>query len=127
MGVQIVKIFLFLLLLSSTAIAQKKVQLQAFREMAYCTCLQENYSLIDSTFVTAYKDVSKTVIFMGLPLSQEVAELVMNYAKEQTREYYKLRSHTTAEVGENANYIALSCLQFYESSHLRKFIKTSMK
>lgn len=117
---------MLLLLVSCASIKQKKENLESFKELAYCKCVQANYSMIDSTFGSTYQDFSTSVIFMERSLSKEIWDSLSVYSSGKTFGAYQSASHTTSEY-TGSNFISLSCLQFYKSKELDAYIKKLMK
>ena len=117
----------FVLLSSCSAIQQRKKNIESFKELAFCRCVTENYSLIDSTFSQTYQDLSLSVIFSGRPLSMNVWDSLSVYSGAKTYGAYPMTSHTTDQVGGISNFISLSCLEFYKSKELDSYIKRLMK
>ncbi len=125
MGIQVIKWFLLCTLLSSCAALQQEKEL--YREAAFCTCLNTNMREVDSTYSRISADVSNSMILMNESVNPQVFHEVIAYTDSLTKLYYQNTSHTTSMAETSAHFIPLSCLEFYNSVALKKFIKARMK
>ena len=125
MGVRIIIWVASIFLVTSCKVflnGDKRDSLQYLKDIAFCTCLNENYNSIDSSFSSIFQDVSKSSIFMQANIDVEIEDLVTKYTIKETGNYYQLKNHTTSELGNKSNYIMAACLNFYNSKKLEKFI-----
>ena len=125
MGIQVIKWSLLCTLLSSCAALQQEKEL--YREDAFCTCLNLNLNRVDTTFASGSIDVSASMILMNESVNPQVFHEVIEYTDSVTSEVYQNMSHTTSVAGEGSHFVPLSCLRFYNSKGLKKYIKARMK
>ena len=125
MGVQVIKyLFVIGILTSCSALKQER---EMYREAAFCTCLNKNMKRVDSTYVQNATDVSNSMILMNESVNPTVFNEVISYADSMTSTVYQNTSHTTSEVGEGTHFVPLSCIRFYNSDDLMRYIKGRMK
>ena len=125
MGIQVIKCLIFIpILISCSALRQER---ELYKEVAFCTCLNNNMNKIDSTYLLNSTDVSNSMILMNESVNPEVFKDVILYTDSVTSTIYQYTSHTTSEAGEGSHFVSLSCLEFYNSDHLMRYIKARMK
>ena len=126
MGVEIKKhvLIVVLFLFATGFYAQKKEDVKDLKIYALCSCVNKNYSSIDSTFYSA--DVTNAYILQHAPLSIEKFEKFDQFIKANTSLYYKEFPYGSYDAPK-ANMVFSFCMKFYESKGLDKFIKKLIK
>lgn len=125
MGIQVIRCSAVLLILSScVALRQEK---ELYREAAFCACLKINMKEVDSTYSMISADVSGAMILMNESVNPQVFNEVIAYTDSTTKLYYQNISHTTSMAEMSSHFIPLSCLGFYNSVGLKKYIKARIK
>ena len=104
--------------------AQTKKEIEELKTYSLCSCVNKNYSRIDSTFYSA--DVTNSYIFQHSSLSVEKLGKLDRYIEENTFYLYKEVPYGSYDTPK-ANMIFYFCMSFYESKKLDKFIKNLLK
>lgn len=104
--------------------SQKKEKIEELKTYALCACVNNNYSVIDSTFRSS--DVTNSYIVQATPLGFTQLMDFDNFIREQTKDFYKILPYGSYDVPK-ANMIFFFCTEFYKSERLDKYIKKELK
>lgn len=126
MGTKIKKEILTILvfLVTINLYSQKKEVVKELKTFALCSCVNKNYSQIDSTFYSS--DVTNSYILQSSPLSIDQYERFSKFIDDKTKDMYKEIPYGSYDAPK-ANMIFYFCLEFYESKQLDNFIKKMLK
>lgn len=125
MGIPIFRLLVFMFILSSCSALKQEREL--YKDVAFCTCLNNNMRKVDSAYSIRSTDVSSSMILMNESINPDIFQEVISYTDSVTSTVYQYTSHTTSQAGERAHFISLSCLEYYRSDYLKNFINVRMK
>ncbi|MCC9020619.1 hypothetical protein [Flavobacterium lipolyticum] len=132
MVIKIIKLFSFVSIFLCTIISSAQtvdIKLKFAKKYAYCNCIYTNNVKLDEKYLSNKFQISdkssKEFIELG-KIKERDSEKIRSFTEKITGGFYLIESPYYSESGDS-NTITSTCLEFYESKELDKFIKKLYK